>query len=399
MHTNSAAFAFLLLVFACSPSAGTDGGSAGEAGGASGGTAPAGGTAGTSSGVGGGAGSGGTSVGGASGFGGLGGSSGTIATGGFAGGGSAGVASVGGSAGVGGAGVGGGAGAGAGGSASAGALRFVALGDTGKGIPEQTQVAEAIAAKCAQDGCDFVQLLGDNIYENGVASVDDPEWQPKFVQPYASVNLPFWVVLGNHDYGGAGTGFETARAQAEVDYTQTSGKWKLPAKYYRRSAGGVEFFGLDTTPGMFTQHAAEKTEVAGWLAQSTATWKIAFGHHPYLSNGPHGNAGSYDGVLGLLSNTAGAGVKDLLDGTICGKADVYICGHDHSMQWLTPTCAGTELIVSGTGSSPTTLPGTNPAYYQSIKLGFLYVVIDGATFTGSFIDVTGNVEFSRTLTK
>jgi hypothetical protein len=393
MRTNSAALAFLLLASTCSPSAGTDRGGAGEAGGAGGGTTPTGGTAGTS--VGGGAGSGGT-AGGASGFGG---SSGSVATGGFAGGGSAGVASVGGSAGVGGAGVGGSAGAGSGGSASTSAVRFVALGDTGKGIPEQTQVGEAIAAKCAQDGCDFVQLLGDNIYENGVASADDPEWQGKFVQPYASVNLPFWVVLGNHDYGGAGTGFETARAQAEVDYTQKSGKWKLPAKYYRRNAGNVEFFGLDTTPGMFTQHAAEKAEVAGWIAQSTATWKIAFGHHPYLSNGPHGNAGSYDGVLGLLTNTAGAGVKDLLDGTICGKADVYISGHDHSLQWLTPTCGGTELIVSGTGASPTTLPGTNQAYYQSVKLGFLYVVIDGTTFTGSLIDVTGNVEFSRTLTK
>ncbi len=69
------------------------------------------------------------------------------------------------------------------------------------------------------------------------------------------------------------------------------------------------------------------------------------------------------------------------------------------MQWLEPTCSGTELIVSGTGAEGTALPGTNPARYQSSKLGFLYVTISGRTFQGTFIDVTGNVEFSRTITK
>jgi len=41
----------------------------------------------------------------------------------------------------------------------------------------------------------------------------------------------------------------------------------------------------------------------------------------------------------------------------------------------------------------------NPARHQSLSLGFLYVVIDGNSLTGSFIDVTGRVEFTRTLTK
>jgi tartrate-resistant acid phosphatase type 5 len=312
---------------------------------------------------------------------------------------------VGGTPGGGQAGLGGDAGAGgidAGGSAGTapdGEIRFAALGDTGKGTPEQLQVGQALAAKCAQDGCDFVQLLGDNIYESGVASVDDTQWQQKFEQPYAAVNAPFWVVLGNHDYGGAGVGFETARAQAEVDYTARSSKWKLPAKYYRRSASHVEFFAVDTTPAMFGQHAQQKAEVAAWIAESSATWKITFGHHPYLSNGPHGNAGSYDGVLGVITNTAGAGVKELLDGTACGATDVYISGHDHSLQWLSATCGGTALIVSGNGASATTLPGTNPAHYQSVELGFLYVVIRGNTFESSFIDLNGNVAFARTLTK
>jgi tartrate-resistant acid phosphatase type 5 len=292
--------------------------------------------------------------------------------------------------------------AGAGGSSGSGptaAVRFVALGDTGKGTADQTRVGQAIAAKCARDGCDFVQLLGDNIYESGVTSVDDPQWQQKFEQPYAAVNVPFWVVLGNHDYGGAGLGFEPARAQAQVAYSAKSSKWKLPATYYRRSVSNVEFFGLDTMVAMVNQHAQQRTEVSAWIAQSRATWKIAFGHHPYLSNGTHGNAGNYDAPVGVLLGSHGPGVKELIDAAVCSRADFYISGHDHSLQWLSATCSGTELIVSGTGASPTSLPGVNPAHYQSVKLGFLYAVISGNTFTGSFIDVDGKVEFTRTVSK
>ena len=37
-----------------------------------------------------------------------------------------------------------------------------------------------------------------------------------------------------------------------------------------------------------------------WAGGSTGTWRIAYGHHPYLSNGPHGNAGMYEGFLHSL---------------------------------------------------------------------------------------------------
>jgi hypothetical protein len=34
-----------------------------------------------------------------------------------------------------------------------------------------------------------------------------------------------------------------------------------------------------------------------------------------------------------------------------------------------------------------------------VKLGFLYAVISGNRFTGSFVDVDGTVEFTRTVDK
>jgi hypothetical protein len=274
----------------------------------------------------------------------------------------------------------------------------VAFGDAGKGNQGQLDVANAVAAKCAQDGCDFIQLLGDNIYDSGVDSVTDPQWQTKFEQPYANVNYDFWVVLGNHDYGGGGTGNEFSKGQNEIDYTQVSSKWKLPASYYEHTLQDVDFFALDTNMAMYLMAGTQTSDVNTWITQSTKTWRIAFGHHPYLSNGPHGNAGSYEG-LPFVPIVNGQGVKDILEASVCGKADVYISGHDHSRQWLSGTCNGTELIVSGGGASTTDLEGSNPAHFESDAEGFLYVVIQGNTLTGEFIDTAGNVNFTRTLTK
>ena len=95
-------------------------------------------------------------------------------------------------------------------------------------------------------------MLGDNIYETGVESTTDPAWQTKFEQPYNDVDLPFYVALGNHDYGGnmiidvPGIGNEFEKGQVEVDYTQVSTKWNMPATHYTFTWGDVGFIMLDT---------------------------------------------------------------------------------------------------------------------------------------------------------
>ncbi len=273
-------------------------------------------------------------------------------------------------------------------------LRFVAVGDTGKGTPGQQSVADAIAAKCQASGCDFVQLLGDNIYESGVTSADDPLLQSRFEIPYAKVNAPFFVVLGNHDYGANGLGTEFGKGKNEVDYTAKSTKWKLPAAYYHHVKGDAEFFALDTNLILFNRADNQKSDFPGWISASKSIWKIAFGHHPYLSNGPHGNAGNYDGIPLI-----GATVKSFFDDTICGKTDVYISGHDHSTQWLEPTCAGTELIVAGAGAEGTSLTSRNKSRFQTANRSFFYIVLEGKKLTAEVIDEAGAVRFTRTLTK
>jgi tartrate-resistant acid phosphatase type 5 len=275
-------------------------------------------------------------------------------------------------------------------------VRFAALGDMGQGSTAQTQVAAAMDEKCEASGCDYIIGLGDNIYDSGVDSVDDTQFATKFETPYQNIELDFWMLLGNHDYGSNGD--DPVRAGYQVDYTARSTKWKMPARFYRRTDEHVEFFTLDTSPLMFGEYAAQESAVSGWLSSSSAYWKIAVGHHTYRSNGPHGNAGSYDGV-----STSGSRVKDLVEDHVCGKAQVYFAGHDHNLQWPqqdTVNCPGTELIISGAGASTKQLTGMQATNFENDDVvGFVYVVIRDRDFTAEFIDSDGNSLFTRTITR
>lgn len=252
--------------------------------------------------------------------------------------------------------------------------------------------------KCAESGCDFGLLLGDNFYDTGVSSVDDPQWQTKFEDVYKNLDMPFYAVLGNHDYGGEGLGIEPQKGQIQVDYMQKSKKWKMPDRHYHFTFGNTEFFALDTNEQMYMLAGDQKKNVASWIASSLATWKIALGHHPILSNGPHGNAGTYEGIP-FIPVVSGGGVKDFMDEVICGKVDLYLCGHDHSRQYLKSTCKGTELVVSGAGAKASKLDQKNPYHFQSLIEGFFYVRIEGNKLTAEFVDDSGQVEFTRELTK
>ncbi|NUP10638.1 MAG: acid phosphatase [Polyangiaceae bacterium] len=295
---------------------------------------------------------------------------------------------------------------GEGGGAPGGFLRFVALGDAGEGNERQNKVADVIKTVCdARGGCDFALYTGDNLYPSGADSADDPQFQTKFEQPYSELDFQFHVVLGNHDYGGDGAGFEFDKAQNEISYSQASTKWSLPSRYYSMKSPedligpSAEFFMLDTNYILFTGDSEQQDWLDGAIAASNKHWKIGVGHHPYVSNGPHGNAGAYDGLPDWFPVASGANVKDFFDDSVCNKMDVYICGHDHDRQWLNPNC-GIEFIVTGAGAKMTDLEGDNPTFYEDDqKGGFLLVELTETTFTGTFYDEDGVMNFTRTVTK
>ena len=279
-----------------------------------------------------------------------------------------------------------------------GVVKFIALGDTGHGNVTQKKVASAMKKKCEESGCDFVLLLGDNIYPNGVESPEDTQFQKKFENPYKEIGVPFYVVLGNHDYGADGFGLDAVKSLHQVRYTQHSSKWVMPSHFYQFMKAEVSFFAFDTNAQMFDLANDQKVAIRKWIGSSKARWKVAYGHHPYKSNGPHGNAGEYDDLSNPpISN--GTFIKSFAENIWCGKVDVYLSGHDHSRQWLDGSCNGSSLIVSGAGSNTTSLKGSNPVLFQSDKPGFLYVKIEGNSLRGEFYDAQGNMDFSHIMVK
>lgn len=303
-----------------------------------------------------------------------------------------------------------------------GPVRFVVMGDTGEGNEDQYAVADAIETTCAADGCDFVILLGDNIYDSGVDSTSDPQWASKFENPYADLDLPFYAVLGNHDYGGelfgdrGGLGNEFDKGPIEVAYTAVSSKWTMPDTHYTFRVGNVGFVMLDTNSILWdnTDNGNQRAWFPGAvsaLRAEGAEWIISAGHHPVRSNGPHGNAGAYEALeIGGIDLPIpvpimdGRNVEDFFEDVVCGNVDVYMAGHDHSRQWINEPSAlcGAHLIVSGAGAKTTSIdnPERNETFFQDADTeGFMYVVIDGDSFYGRWVDRNGVTNYERMVSR
>lgn len=201
-------------------------------------------------------------------------------------------------------------------------VRFIAIGDTGTAHPDAKKIAGAIKRVCEGEGCDFVLLLGDNFYPNGLKSEQDPLFEKAFTDIYAGLNLPFFAVLGNHDVKG--------KTLVQVRKGLTHPKWRMANYAYAFQAGPARFFAINTNCSLFSW-----TGLNAGLARPFAGWTLVFGHHSLFSNGPHGD-------------TAGL-VRLYWDWFLGDKVDFYLSGHNHGLEHLNRPGHGTEFIVSGAG--------------------------------------------------
>lgn len=282
-------------------------------------------------------------------------------------------------------------------------VRFVAIGDTGEGNTAQYEVGSAFDTVCMVQGCDFVVMLGDNFYDRGVDSPEDDQFRTKFEEPYAGIQLPFYVTLGNHDFGEVPLQFW--RTDHQIEYSGRSNRWNMPDHFYEFVEQHVTFISLDTNMIMLGLDWVrdQRDWVREKIDQATTPWIIAYGHHPYKSNGRHGNAGNYEGA-GRLDPTGivnGERVQEFFDDELCGKIDVYLSGHDHNRQWLQPSC-GVELIVSGAGAKTTELVRRdgNPVKFENDTTeGFFWFEIADDTMTVEIWDRDGTLAYTGTHTR
>jgi tartrate-resistant acid phosphatase type 5 len=278
---------------------------------------------------------------------------------------------------------------------SADGLNFIVFGDWGRtGEADQVEVATQMAAAAKLTGARFIISVGDNFYENGVASTDDTQWRTSFENVYNAVALqvPWQVILGNHDYHGD--------CDAQIAYGKINPRWKMPARYYVQSekiddATTVDFFYLDTTPmvkSYFAEAATEKQVATqdvpkqlAWfkdaLAASKAQWKIVVGHHPIYSGGEHGDTQELiDNILPLLQ---------------AHKVQAYFNGHDHDLQHLQ---AGTvNLFDSGAGSQFRATKNTEHTKFARACSGFTTVALQADQMRVGMIDNNGTLLYTTTV--
>ncbi|MEU5837668.1 metallophosphoesterase [Streptomyces diacarni] len=280
-------------------------------------------------------------------------------------------------------------------------LTVLLTGDAGTGGDGQWAVADAARALCERRGVDLAIGLGDNIYENGPESDTDDEFQSKFERPNTGIDVPWLMVLGNHDTSGIipGSGGWPSRGDHEVAYHRHSARWYMPDRHYTVAvpAGSgepvAEFFAVDTTPlssyvlqtdpeyywdGPFARRQRAWLEKS--LAASRARWKFVFAHHPLRNNGTHRNAGEYEGVS-CGDYLSGKHVEELYEEVVVGRAEFLLAGHDHSLQILDTagTYRGTQQIVCGAAAKTSGRADepSNKAFWEAYdSLGFMLLTVN-----------------------
>ena len=274
-------------------------------------------------------------------------------------------------------------------------LPFVLIGDWGRyGTDFQTNVADQMGKTAAAINSQFTISMGDNFYENGVTGLDDPYWQLSFEKIYTAPALqsPWKIILGNHDYRG--------NVQCQLDYSNHSNRWQLPARYYVESVtlpdgGKADFFYLDTSPfirayiGTATNISGQDPDAqAAWLdnalGKSTARWKIVIGHHPIYTPFKEQDKDQADMI---------ARIDPILR---AHNVPIYINGHYHLLQ--STTVRGITYVTNGAGSETYTTGPVTRNGFTSSNHGFMTIKLSSGKLDFALIDMSGNTLYAQTVT-
>ena len=264
-------------------------------------------------------------------------------------------------------------------------LRAVLVGDIGRTGANHQRVADSVRSVCAMRGCDLILFPGDNLYPRGVQE-GEAHLLEEILAPYTAAGAPLMLVLGNHDWG---HGFDKSAAQRQLDAAREHDEWVLPSLDYEVNAGPAMLLAVDTTRAFWDGPRGRERWVHERLTSSESPWKVVLGHHTLRSDGPHGDAGHYEGWTGVPW-MSGNGVVKMLEQNVCEHADLYLAGHDHSRQWLMD--CGTHFLVSGAGASTTELMRDRSIrQWGTASLGSIWFEL-GTELTVAFYDDRANLE-------
>ncbi|OQS00951.1 tartrate-resistant acid phosphatase type 5 [Achlya hypogyna] len=282
-------------------------------------------------------------------------------------------------------------------------LGFIVIGDFGTGSELQAQVAASLGnfVNHTLPQASFVVSTGDQIYDHGMLSADDPIVYNKFENVYRhpALKIPWYISIGNHDCEGS--------IDAMLGYAKrTNNMWRFPQRYYMfdqrvDAATIVRFVVLDVCD-LVCGHAAkdrdfrctaamnDQTSAATrgvqyeWLERTLGQaapkgvermWTVVVGHwavHSYAGNGD---------TPELIAH-----LKPLLQKH---GVHAYFNGHDHALQHIRRD--GLQLFTSGGGGYALhelrPLARANPdLVHVDVANGFMYVQVSRDVFRVQFVD-------------
>jgi tartrate-resistant acid phosphatase type 5 len=287
--------------------------------------------------------------------------------------------------------------------------------------------AVAMGQFSKQKPVDFVLLLGDNYYDDGIpGDATSFRFKDTFEDVFTAPTLqdmPYFAVLGNHDYLGNFT--------AEVAYTELSPRWEMPSTYYTQQvqyngtdgkAFSVHFVAIDTVALAGLTHGDDPTEQPpgapdaalaqsqwDWIEQqlstSTAEILIVMGHYPVFSGCSHGPTLALEIGLEPLLEKYGAH---------------YFSGHDHCQEYI--EYKNVSYVLTGVGHGccySFSNEGLNPAgsikwYHASTSetprpidrvyaegdipdAGFVAVDVDSDGWQATYFNAALNVQYTTPL--
>jgi tartrate-resistant acid phosphatase type 5 len=223
-------------------------------------------------------------------------------------------------------------------------LHLLTLGDWGIDSPERAEVGAEMGKFASKNGNHpaAVLLLGDNFYVK-LSGVDDPRIQTFFEKTYddKNLNIPFYAVMGNHDYS-------TGDMPVEMEYASSKNtRLKIPSRWYRLDLPAEKpvatILMLDSCAPPTLMKQEDWDEEMAWLkselAKPHAPWLVCCAHHDIFGNGSHGDNG-------VLMTTWGPLFKQ-------AKVDFYVCGHEHTLQHLELPGWPISFVVAGGGGAKT----------------------------------------------
>lgn len=232
------------------------------------------------------------------------------------------------------------------------ALTFSVLGDWGAVHDVARLVAAALAAGVKNCNSTFIANVGDNFYMEGVKSERDKRFVKQFGRIWGGTQVPWYLILGNHDYHGK------HRAQVKYHYLpHKDWRWNMPGYQWSRvftTEGGmtVQIVGIDVQRMYNFRHRfggqrvnPNTDDCFKWfnnvLKCSTADWLIVMGHNPLRSDGKRG-------VLPQLT-------KRLNGMLIKYGVNLYLSGHDHHMAHMVEPGSHLRSFILGNGCSADTV--------------------------------------------